>query len=60
MNLRGHTMNSKITFLSKYRTYIMIGVLFLMTTIMQASAAFTNASHEFKMNVFTLLFFAFL
>lgn len=53
-------MNKKISFLSKYRTFIMIAILFLMTTIMQASASFTNASHEWKMGVFTLILFGYL
>ena len=53
-------MRKKISYLVKYRTYIMIAIVFLMTTIMQASVAFTNASHALKMNVFTLIFFAFL
>lgn len=53
-------MNKKLSFLTKYRTYIMIGIVFLMTTVMQANASFAKASHELQMGTFTFIFFAFL
>ena len=51
-------MNTKLTsFLSKYRTQLVIFVFFIATTLMQAVPGFVNLSHETKTGVYAVVLF---
>lgn len=57
-------MNTKASticnFLTKYRTAVMIAVIFLMTVFLQANASLASLSHETKTTLYAVLLMAFL
>lgn len=57
-------MNTKASticnFLTKYRTAVMIAVIFLMTVFLQANVSLASLSHESKTTLYVILLMAFL